>query len=236
MAVVNEALARHYFPTARAVGTRVKVGGADAWVEIVGVGSVKQGGLASTPRPEIWLAARQAEDGGSAQTLAIRSAADPRLLIPWLRAQIAEIDKDPPPPKIETMQTLMASLVASQVFVMRLLALFAGIAIGLAAIGIYSVLVYTVQRRSHEIGIRLALGAKRTNIVALIVGRGLRLSLAGALVGIVGASVLTRYLKSLLYGVTRHDPATLATGCALVVLVALAPHTFPLGVQRSRMP
>src|SRR3954470_2619725 len=105
---------------------------------------------------------------------------------------------------------------------MRLLALFAGIAISLAAIGIYSVLVYSVEQRSHEIGIRLALGAKRSHIMGLILGRGLRLAAAGAALGTAGGLGLTRYLESLLYGVTPHDPATLAAGCTVVLLVAAA--------------
>ena len=121
---------------------------------------------------------------------------------------------------------------------MRLLALFAGIAITLAAIGIYSVLVYSVERRGHEIGIRLALGAKRAHIMGLIVGRGVRLSLAGAVLGVAGGPALTRYLESLLYGVTPHDPATLAAGCALILLTALVAAYVPAGgrsiVTRSR--
>jgi predicted permease len=222
VAVINETLAGRFFPGVSPIGARIRGAGVSNWLEIVGVsGNVKQGGLASEGRPEIMQSAAQSESGGSAQTLAIRSTADPRVLIPWLRAQIADLDKDLPPPEIETMRARMASLVASQVFVMRLLALFAGIAITLAAIGIYSVLVYSVERRGHEIGIRLALGAKRAHIMGLILGRGLRLSLAGALVGVAGGLALTRYLESLLYGVTPHDPATLAAGCALILLTAL---------------
>jgi ABC-type antimicrobial peptide transport system permease subunit len=110
---------------------------------------------------------------------------------------------------------------------MRLLALFACIAIVLAAIGIYGVLVYSVERRGHEIGIRFALGAKPSHIMGLVLGRGLRLSLAGAAAGIAGGLALTRYLKSLLYGVTPHDPATLTAGCALVVAVGLAAAWLP---------
>ena len=121
----------------------------------------------------------------------------------------------------------MASLVASQLFVMRLLALFAGIAITLAAMGIYSVLVYAVEQRAHEIGIRLALGANRAHIMGLVLGRGFRLSIAGAAIGIAGGLGLTRYLKSLLYGVTPHDPMTLAAGCALVIVVALVAAYLP---------
>jgi len=121
----------------------------------------------------------------------------------------------------------MASLAASQLFVMRLLALFAGIAITLAAIGIYSVLVYSVEQRAHEMGIRLALGAKRRQIMGLIIGRGLRLSITGAVIGCAGGLALTRYLKSLLYGVTPHDPITLSFGFALVIVVALGAAYFP---------
>jgi putative ABC transport system permease protein len=226
--VVNEALARRYFPGATALGARIRVHGVTDWLEIVGVfGNVKQGGLASEPRAEIFQSAAQALSGGSAQTLAIRSTADPRILIPWLRQQIAKLDKDLPPPEIETMRAKMASLVASQLFVMRLLALFAGIAVTLAATGIHSVLAYAVERRAHEIGIRLALGARRVQIMGLVLGRGLRLSIAGAVIGTAGGLALTRYLKSLLYGVTPHDPVTLAAGCALVIVVALGAAYLP---------
>jgi predicted permease len=228
VAVVNQAFARRYFPNATPLGSRIRIGGVTEWLQIAGVvGNVKQGSLASEPRAEIFQSAAQAESGGSARILAIRSTADPRLLIPWLRSQIAQLDADLPSPEIETMRASMASLVASQLFVLRLLALFAAIAITLAAIGIYSVLVYSVEQRTHEIGIRLALGAKRRQIMALIVGRGLRLSIAGAVLGTAGGLALTRYLKSLLYGVTPHDPITLAVGFALVIVVALGAAYLP---------
>jgi ABC-type antimicrobial peptide transport system permease subunit len=110
---------------------------------------------------------------------------------------------------------------------MRLLTLFAGIAITLAAIGIYSVLVYSVERRTHEIGIRLALGARRFEIMGLVMGRGLKLAIAGSIIGTAGGLALTRYLKSLLYGVTPHDPLTLVLGCMVVTLVALVAAYFP---------
>ncbi len=228
VAVVNEALAHRYFPDGKAVGSRIKVGGVTDWLQIAGVaGNLKQGGLASETRAELFQSAVQTESPGSAGTLAIRSTADPRILAPWLHSQIAALDKDVPPPEIETMRQQMAWLAASQEFVMRLLALFAGIAITLAGIGIYSVLVYSVERRAHEIGIRLALGARRAQIIGMVLGRGLRVSILGAAIGVAGGLALTRYLKSLLYGVTPHDPVTLAVGCALVVLVAFIASYFP---------
>jgi putative ABC transport system permease protein len=227
VAVVNEALVHHLFPDGKATGARIKIRGITDWLEIVGVsGDVKQGGLASQTRPELFAAAAQF-DPATANTLVIRSTANPRVLGPWLRAQFAALDKDIPAPEIQTMRDRMAALIASQTFVMRLLALFAAIAIGLAAIGIYSVLLYSVGRRTHEIGIRLALGAKRADILGLVVGRGLSLALGGTVLGIAGGLALTRYLKSLLYGVTPHDPVTLAAGCALVLLAALAASWFP---------
>jgi predicted permease len=228
VAVVNQALARRYFPDGRALGSRIRVSGVTRWLEIVGVyGDIKQGGLASAPRPELFQSAAQAESGSSASTVAVHSTADPRIVIPWLRARITELDADLPPPEIETMRGTMAALMASQVFVMRLLALFAGIAITLAAIGIYSVLVCSVERRTREIAIRVALGAKRAHLMGLVLGRGLRLALCGAAIGLAGALVLTRYLETLLYGVTPHDAVTLAAGCGLLVLVALTAAWFP---------
>jgi predicted permease len=226
--VVNQLLARHFFPGVRALGSRNRPNNSKDWLEIVGVvGDLKQGGLASEVRAEMFLPAAQSEEGGSAQMLTVRSDVDPKALAPWLRAQIAEADKDLPPPEIETMHARMASLVATQLFVMRLLTLFAGIAITLAAIGIYSVLVYSVERRTHEIGIRIALGAKQTQIMGLVMSRGLRLAIAGSVLGTAGGLMLTRYLKSLLYGVTPHDPFTLAGGCAVVIVVALVAAWFP---------
>jgi predicted permease len=228
VAVVNEALAHRFFPNGKAIGSRIRLNGVTDWLTIVGVaGNVKQGGLASETRAEMFQSAFQTESPGSAATLTIRSTADPRVLAPWLNAQIAALDKDVPPPEIVTMRETMASLVASQEFVMRLLALFAGIAITLAGIGIYSVMVYSVERRAHEIGIRLALGAQPAHIIGMVIGRGLRVSVAGSALGIAGGLALTRYLKSLLYGVTPHDPLTLAAGLALVLAAALVASYFP---------
>jgi putative ABC transport system permease protein len=228
VAVVNQALARRYFPNGRVLGSRVRVSGITPWLEIVGVyGNIKQGGLASEPRAELFQSAAQAESGGSAQTFAIRSMADSRIIIPWVRGQIAALDADLPPPEIETMRSRMAALMASQVFVMRLLAIFAAIAITLAAVGIYSVLACSVERRTREIAIRVALGARRAHLMGLVLGRGLRLAMGGAAIGVAGALALTRYLETLLYGVTPHDAATLAAGCGLLVAVTLTAAWFP---------
>jgi ABC-type antimicrobial peptide transport system permease subunit len=188
--------------------------------------SVKQTGLASQPDPEVWQPAAQTEHGG-AQTLAIHSTAASAVLIPWLRSQIVAVDPDLPAPEILTMHDRMSTLIASQIFVMRLLAVFALIATVLAAVGMYSVLVYSVERRTHEIGIRIALGARGPDIMRLIIGRGLKLTVAGAALGVAGALGLTRYLESLLYGVKPHDPTTLALGCTLLILTAVGAAWLP---------
>jgi putative ABC transport system permease protein len=228
VAVINEKLARQFFPHGHAVGSRVRVGAETRWREIVGVArDMKQRGLASEPRAEIWLAAAQEEDGYSAQTLVVRSPSNPNRLLPWLRTRIAAVDRDLPQPEIRTMRSQMALLIGSQVFVLRLLATFAAIACALAAVGIYSVLAYSVERRHHEIGIRVALGANPSRVAGLVVGRGLRLAVAGAALGFAGAIGLTRYLNSLLYGVTPHDPVTLAAACALLVCIALGAAWLP---------
>jgi predicted permease len=226
--VINRTLARQYFPGVPAVGRRIRLSESQDWMTIVGViGDLKQSGLVSEVRSELFQSAKQGERAGSARMLSIRSEVDSRALIPWLRQVIAGIDKDIPPPEIETMRERMAALVATQRFVMRLLGLFAGLAILLAAIGIYSVLVYSVERRAHEIGIRVALGARRGQIIGLVMSRGLRLSVVGSAIGTAGGLLLTRYLKSLLYGVTPHDPLTLGVGCAVVIVVAVAAAYFP---------
>jgi len=229
VAVVNQAFVSRFFPGERPVAKRIKVRGVTEWLRIAGVvGNVKQLGLVSEVRPEIIQPASQSGSGSSAQTLVIRSTASEKVLIPWVREQISALDKDIPPPRIlETMLAYMAELVDSQRFVMQLLSLFAGLAIALAAIGIYGVLVYSVEQRTKEIGIRVALGARRGEVMALVLGRGLRLSLAGAALGVAGALLATRYLKSLLYGVTPHDPITLAAGCAVLIAVALAAAWLP---------
>jgi predicted permease len=221
VAVINQAFALRYFPGERAMGKRIRVGGVTGWLRVIGVfGNVKQFGLVSETRPELFQPAWQSESGGNAQTLVVRSKVNEKLLIPSLRRQIADLDRGLPPPQIETMQNIVSALAASQRFVMQLLALFAGLALVLAAIGIYGVLVYSVEQRTKEIGIRIALGAKRGEVMRLILGRGLRLSISGALLGIVGASLATGYLRSLLYGVSPHDPSTMVIGCATIIAVA----------------
>jgi len=226
--VITQELARRYFPGASPLRARIKVAPFTPWLEVVGVvASVKQGGLASEPEPEIFPPAVQGGEFGITNSIVVRSTADPRVVLPWLRAQIAAMDHDLPPAEVDTMRQRMAALMNTQVFVMRLLLLFAGIAIALAAIGIYSVLAYSVERRTHEIGIRMALGARRGHIVGMVVGRGVRLACAGAALGVVGGLAVTRYLKSLLYGVTPHDPVTLAAGCAVVVAVSLVAAYLP---------
>ena len=228
VAVINEKLARQFFPDGHPVGSRVRLGAETRWREIVGVArDMRQGGLASKPRAEIWLAAAQDEDGYGAQTLVVRSPSDPNRLVPWLRSRIAVVDRDLPQPEIRSMRSQMAATIESQVFVLRLLATFAAIACALAAVGIYSVLAYSVERRHHEIGIRVALGANPSRVAGLVVGRGLRLAIAGATLGFAGAIGLTRYLNSLLYGVTPHDPVTLAVACALLVCIALGAAWLP---------
>jgi len=228
--VVNQVFAHRFFAGGSPLGARIRIQGVTGWLEVVGVsGNVEQSSrsLAAEIRPEIFQPAAQSESGGSAQTLVVRTAGDPRGLERWLAGRIGETDRDLPPPEIRTMREAMAELVASQVFVLRLLGLFAAIAVTLAAIGIYSVLAYSVAQRRHEVGIRLALGARPAQVAGLILGRALGLSAAGALIGIAGSLALTRYLDSLLYGVTARDPATLAAGCAVLVAAALAAAWLP---------
>jgi putative ABC transport system permease protein len=153
-------------------------------------------------------------------TLLVRAAGDPVQLIGPIRAQIAELDKGDVDAEFEALETSLSSMLAPQRFSVVLLGLFAGIALTLAAVGIYGLLQYSTAQQSHDIGIRMALGARRTDVLKAVLGRGLRLTFVGVVLGLAGAYALTRLLSSLLYGVPPTDPATFV--CVSFVLVAVA--------------
>lgn len=230
VSVVTEELVRRYFhgQARAAVGARIRVKGVTPWLDVIGVvGDVKQAGLATPPKPMVYQPAAQSESGDSASTIVVRSSADPRVLLPWIRSLVLSLDTDLPPPDLATAQANITGLLASRVFLMRLLTAFAIVAILLAATGIYCVLAYSVERRLKEIGIRMALGAQSGQISAMILRRAVMLALGGTAVGVAGGWGLGRYLEASLYGVTPHDPATFAAGASLLLLVGVAAGYLP---------
>jgi len=221
--VISETMAHRYWPGEDAVGKRLSVGPvtSDAdWIQVVGVvKDVRQFELNREPRPQMYLSYRQA-DFFWPEDLVVKTDVDPASMAATVRKAVWDVDKDQPVSNIRTMDEILAGSIARQRFSMLLLGVFAGVALLLAAVGIYGVMSYSVAQRTHEIGIRMALGAQTSAVLKLAVGYGLKLVIAGVLIGLVAAFVLTRLMSTLLFGVTATDPATFALISLLLISVA----------------
>jgi len=182
------------------------------------VGDVRHTGLGAAPNPEIYLSHLQ--EPQSALAVMVRSNGDPLQLAAAARAEINTIDKDLPV-TITTMDQVFSNSVARQRFNAQLLGIFALLALVMAMVGVFGVINYSVAQRTHEIGIRLALGAQRRDVFRLVLGQGLLLVLLGIGIGSLGAFALTRLMVGLLYGVSPTDIATFAIVSFLVMVVAL---------------
>jgi putative ABC transport system permease protein len=219
--IINETMARRYWPGEDALGKRIRINSTDPWMEIVGVaGDVKHFGLDSQSRPEFY--APYLKDPWPFMTFVVRSTSDTKSMAGAMRNEVWAIDKDLPVPDIKPMDELLSVSIARRRFNMTLLGLFAAVALVLAAVGIYGVMSYSVTQRTHEIGIRMALGATQSNVMKLVVGQGVRLALIGVGIGLAGALALTRVLASLLFEVSTTDPVTFAIVSVLLTGVALA--------------
>jgi putative ABC transport system permease protein len=218
--VVSQSLARTFFPEGDAVGKRIKTGGPDWWTIVGVVGDVRQAGLAQPSRPELFFPYTANRDDG--MTLVVKGANDPADLTAAVRGEVQSVDPNQPVYNVRTMQEVIDLSISNSRLNMTLLGAFAALATLLAVVGIYSVMSYLVTQSTREIGIRVALGASRANILRLVVGQGLVLTLTGVGVGALAAFGLTRLMSSLLYGVEGTDPATYALVSALLLLVALA--------------
>jgi putative ABC transport system permease protein len=222
--IISETMAKRYWPNEDPIGKRLTPGrnaGPDDWFQIVGVAKdVRQFELNADPKPQMYLPYVQA-DFFAPRDLVVKTNIDPIGMAATVRSAVWEIDKDQPVSNIKTMDEIAAESVARQRFSMMLLAIFAAVALVLAAVGIYGVMSYSVTQRRNEIGIRMALGAQRSDVLKLTVGQGLKLVLVGVAVGLVGAFVLTRLMVSLLFGVGATDPGTFIVISIILVGVAL---------------
>ena len=195
--------------------------------EIVGiVGDVRNYGLDEEVKPEVYVPFLQSAPDYlssvvSALTVVVRSAIEPAALGSALREQVQVLDKDQPVSEIKTMEWYLAESMAQRRFNMLLLGAFAGLALVLAAVGIYGVIAYTVTQRTHEMGIRIALGAKGGDILRLVFGNAMATSLTGIALGLAAAFALTRLLRSLLYQVSPTDPVVFAAIPLLLLSVAV---------------
>jgi putative ABC transport system permease protein len=238
--VINETFARRFFPDENPIGRQLRLRSEPYQVEesrlreIVGiVGDVKHGGPAQSTPPALYVSYRQQPDiypGGYVAThlrqdIVIRPSTSVRgvteSLTAAVRSIVADVDKDQPVYDVMLLEQHLAKRMSPWRFYLQVLGLFAGLALTLAAVGIYGVISYSVSERTHEIGLRMALGAQRSDVLRLIVKQGLILTVAGVLVGLASASALTPLIARFLFGVTSTDPATFLIISLFLVGVAL---------------
>src|SRR5262245_28369321 len=216
--VVNESLARNYFANEDPLGRRIIIfGGTRAIVGVVG--DVKHSALDEEAKAEIYMPMAQVPT--RYMSLTVRVSGDPMQMLAAVRGQVWAGDKDLPIFSIETMERLMDKSVAARRFNLLLLGVFALVGLALASVGLYGVMSYTVTQRTREIGVRMAMGAQRGDVLRMVVGEGMKLALIGALLGLGGALALTRLLKTLLFGVSATDPLTFIVIATALIIVAL---------------
>ena len=235
--LINETLARRYWPGEDPVGKQIKLifpatlrpwdaQPRQGWLTIVGiVGDLRDWSWSEPKVAQMYLPNTQ--NTSKIMRLVVRSSDDPAQLTAAVRAVVESVDPNQPVTEVDSMDEFLTIVLAQRRLNMSLLAFFAAVAAILAAIGIYGVMSYAVSQRSHEIGIRMALGAESRDVLRMIVKEGMRLALLGLLLGIVGAIVATKYLESQLYGVKARDPLTFISVAVGLGLVALAACYFP---------
>jgi putative ABC transport system permease protein len=227
--VVNETLAHRLWPGESPLGKRLKQGlpredddASSPWREIVGVvGDVKQFGLGEATQMQVYLPARQ--EGLFDVSAALRTAIEPLSLVEPVKSAVRDIDPDIPLYDVKTMESVVSDSIAPRRFTMMLFGLFALLALFLASIGLYGVIAYSVARRTAEIGLRMSVGASRTDIFRLVLRQGMLWAVLGAVVGLLGGVTLTRLLEGLLYGVAARDAVTfVSVPLVLLGVAALA--------------
>jgi predicted permease len=229
VALIDETLARRYWPDSDAVGQRLRLAvpslrnqnaAQNPWLTIVGVvANIKSDGFDAASAPHIYRSVYQAPS--YAGVVYLRTTADPGILGEAVRAEVQTVDPTIPVFGVRTMDFIVSAFLAERRFAFELLGLFAGVALLLASVGIYGVMAYTFSRRTNEIGIRIAMGAKRTDILKMALTEGTVTVAFGVVVGLFGSLALTRFLQSMLFSVKPTDPATFATIAALLAGVTL---------------
>jgi putative ABC transport system permease protein len=232
VAVINERMAARYWPNEDAIGRRITLGlprPDNPWITIVGIArDVPHRAVGSKPEPD-WYASRLVSPQRHRYVF-VRSALSASTLTASIRNTVAAIDPYQPLTSVKTMEQVISTTTAPRRFNALLLGAFAAIALLLAALGIYSVISYSITLRTQEIGIRMALGANRTAILRMVLRKGIVLALTGAAIGLAGAFALTRWMSSLLFGVSASDPATYV----IVLLMALGAALLACSIPASR--
>jgi putative ABC transport system permease protein len=226
--VINASMARRFWPGQSALGRRITFGepGDDDWLTVAGVvPDVKQRSLVGDPQPQVYAA--QSQVGLEEMAVVVRSGGDPRTVARNIRQAVGEVDPNVPVSDVRTLEDIRRASISTDRFRTLLIGSFATAALLLAAIGVYGVIAYGVAQRVREIGIRVALGARRPEIVRLVIGEGMRPVAAGVVAGVVLAAGLSRFLGSLLYGVRPLDLSTFAAVALVLSGVALAACALP---------
>ncbi len=232
--IVNETLAQRYWPSDEALGKRLTLDNPRntaqpvQWLTVVGVvKDIKQGSWTDAPENEIYLPFQQdpvfyAGTAGqfTAMTLVVRTSVAPQTLATAVKETVRKLDRNLPVSAVVNMEQVVSDTLWQPRFNLQLIGLFAGLALLLAAIGLYGVMSYSVAQRTHEVGLRMALGAGHRDVIKLMVGQGMRLALTGVVVGLLAAFALTRFMTKLLYGVHATDPLTFAAIALLLTVVA----------------
>jgi len=225
VAIIDESMARRYWPNQDPVGAHIKGqdprGHNDEWLTIIGVvRDMRRRGLENAPTPHVYEWFRQAGVAGT-ENLVVRAARDPRVMAANMRATVRAEDSSAILSGVNTVEDLLSDQLTPRRFQTWLLGLFSSFALLLASLGIYGVMQYTVAQRTHEIGVRLALGARPIQVVRLVETEGLRLALAGVSLGVTGALILSPLMSSLIFGVHATDPFTFASVVSALIVVAL---------------
>jgi predicted permease len=231
VAVINDAMARLYWPDG-ALGRRFSIGQNSPWLEIVGVaGDVRHNGISGNINAKWYIPHEQfaASIGSTSRdmTLVVRAIADPLQLVGTVRGVVREMNSDIPISSVQTIEQVMAASVAQQRFTMSLLFAFGAIALLLATIGVYGVMSYTVSERTHELGLRRALGASAGSVVGMVVRQGMLVAAIGIGVGVFTALWVTRLMGTVLYDVGVRDPITFVGVPVLLAIVAVAASVVP---------
>jgi ABC-type antimicrobial peptide transport system permease subunit len=225
VAVVSESLARMEWPNENAIGRLIEFGNMDGDVRpltVVGVvGDVRERALEVPPSPTIYVSYRQRPQSTDNFTVVVRTTANPDAVMTEARGILRDLDPTIAP-RFRTFSRMFSDSIGSRRFSLTLAGVFAVTALLLAMAGIYGVMAYSVTRRTREIGVRMALGAERADVLKMVLGQGLTITLVGVFVGIAGSLALTRTMKSMLFGITATDPITLAAVAILLTGVALA--------------
>lgn len=227
IALINQSMVEKFWSHEDPIGTRITTDG-KTWFTVQGiVGNVRQGGLKSAPVPEVYLSYLQDPYAWPYLSLLVRTSSDPTKLVSSLQSAIRSVDKDLPISAVSTMEQIRSKSIAQPRLTALLLTVFSALALVLATVGIYGVMAYSVTQRTHEMGLRMALGAHVSDVLRLVVGQGAILAGIGVAIGLAGAFAVTRVLAKFLWGVRPTDPATFIAVSLLLTAVAMLASYIP---------